>query len=188
MLFRFRFKEFIWKKLILSILLATFSYSVRDITIVNAFTIIVPITYLIAYTLFITFFSKIRVFWASIMMTTGFALTGTVQMIVLLFLDAFGVEMATVQGDLFYLVLAQVISAAVMLTFSFLYYYRGRGFVYDFPSWRLKHLWLVLLEVILIALTLQFIYINKLSTLLIVIVVTLTVLLILSRKMEKEGG
>ncbi|RED51646.1 hypothetical protein [Cohnella lupini] len=185
MLFRFHFKEFIWKKLILSILLATFSYSARDITIVNSFTIIVPITYFIAYTVFITFVSKIRIVWASIMITTGYALLGTVQMILLLLLDVFGVEMATVQGSLFYLVLAQVITAAVTFTFSFLYYYRGRGFVFDFPSWRWKHLWLVMLVVILIVLILKLIYVNKL-TMIIAAVVTLTALLLLSNKMEKE--
>jgi hypothetical protein len=186
MIFRFRFKEFIWKKLVLSILFATFSYSVRDITIVNAFTTIVPMTYLLSATLFITFVSKIRVVWASVMMITGYALVGTVQMIVLLLFDAFGVAMATVQGSLFYLVVAQAITFVIVFPSSFLYYYRGAGFTYEFPSWRWKHLWLVMLVVILIALILQFIYINKLSTLLIAIVATLTALLILSKKMEKE--
>lgn len=186
MLFRFHFKEFIWKKLILSLLLAVFSYSVRDITIVSAYTIIVPSTYLLAYTLFITFVSRIQVLWASIMMSTGYALFGTVQMSLLLLVDTLGVDMAAVQGNLFYLVLVQVMTAIVMFTFSFLYYYRGRGFVFEFPSWRWKHLWLVMLEVILIALILQFIYINNQSTLLIAIVTTLTALLFLSRKMEKE--
>ncbi|CAH1200618.1 hypothetical protein PAECIP111893_01506 [Paenibacillus plantiphilus] len=187
MLFRFHFKEFIWKKLMLSLLLAVFSYSMRDITIVNIYTILVPSTYLLAYTLFITFVSKIRVVWASIMMSTGYALLGTVQMSLLLLFDTLGVDMAAVQGNLFFLVLAQVMTAIVMFTFLFLYYYRGRGFVFDFPSWRWKHLWLVMLEVILIALILQFIYVNKL-TMIIAAVVTLTALLLLSNKMEKEEG
>lgn len=171
----------------LSLLLAVFSYSMRDITIVNIYTILVPSTYLLAYTLFITFVSKIRVVWASIMMSTGYALLGTVQMSLLLLFDTLGVDMAAVQGNLFFLVLAQVMTAIVMFTFLFLYYYRGRGFVFDFPSWRWKHLWLVMLEVILIALILQFIYVNKL-TMIIAAVVTLTALLLLSNKMEKEEG
>ncbi|WP_236339848.1 hypothetical protein [Paenibacillus plantiphilus] len=121
------------------------------------------------------------------MMSTGYALLGTVQMSLLLLFDTLGVDMAAVQGNLFFLVLAQVMTAIVMFTFLFLYYYRGRGFVFDFPSWRWKHLWLVMLEVILIALILQFIYVNKL-TMIIAAVVTLTALLLLSNKMEKEEG
>ncbi len=185
MLFRFPFKEFIWKKIVLCFLFAVFSHSVRDLTVVNIATVIVPLVYLLSATLFITFVSKIRVVWASIMMTTGYALVGTVQMLVLLLFDAFGVEMADVQGNLSYLVLVQVITAVIVFAFSFLYYYRGAGFTYDFPSWKWKHLWLVVLELILIALILQFVLLNNLS-MMIAVVASLTALILLSRKMERE--
>ncbi|QJD84485.1 hypothetical protein [Cohnella herbarum] len=121
------------------------------------------------------------------MMITGYALVGTVQMIVFLLYDAFGVEMATVQGSLSYLVLGQVLTAAIAFPFSFFYYYRGFGFTYDFPSWRWKHLWLVLLEVLLIALIFRFLLVNNL-TLTIAVGATLSVLLILSQKLEKEDN
>lgn len=185
MLFRFPFKEFIWKKLILSVLLAAFSYFVRDITVVNIFTVIVPLIYQISIMLFITFFSKIRIVWASVMMITGQAIVGTVQMAVLLVFDVSGITMAHVQSSLFYLVLAQVISALIVFTSSFLYYYRGAGFTYDFPAWRWKHLWLVLLVVILVALLLRFVLLNNLA-MVIAVAVNFTVLFILSKKMDKE--
>jgi hypothetical protein len=187
MLFRFPFKEFIWKKLILSVLLAIFSYSLRDITVVNEFTIIVPLTYLLTYTLFINNISKIRFLWASVMMTTGYAVVGVVQMLVFLILGAFGISIEMVQGNLGYLVLGQLLTAAIVLPFSFIYYYHGYGFTYEFPPWRWKHLWLVLLELLLIALLLRFVYINTILALMIAAILTLVALLILSRKMEKEG-
>jgi len=185
MLFRFPFKEFIGKKLILSFLLAAFSYFLRDITIVNVFTIIVPLTYQIAITLFITLVSRIRIVWASIMMITGQAIVGTVQMAILLLFDVFGITMAKVQGSLFYLVLAQLITAAIVFSGSFLYYFRGSGFTYDFPAWRWKHLWLVLLVIILVALLLRFVLINNL-VMIIAVAVTFTILFILSKKLDKE--
>jgi len=187
MLFRFPFREFIWKKLVLSVVLAIFSYALRDITVVNEFTIIVPLTYLLTYTLFINYVSKIRFLWASVMMTTGYAVVGVVQMLVFLILGAFGISIEMVQGNLSYLVLGQILTAAIVLPFSFIYYYHGYGFTYEFPSWRWKHLWLVALELLLIALLLRFVYINTLLTLMIAAILTLVALLILSRKMEKEG-
>jgi hypothetical protein len=93
--------------------------------------------------------------------------------------------MAHVQSSLFYLVLAQVISALIVFTSSFLYYYRGAGFTYDFPAWRWKHLWLVLLVVILVALLLRFVLLNNLA-MVIAVAVNFTVLFILSKKMDKE--
>jgi len=185
MLFRFPFKEFFWKKLILCVLLSIFSYSVRDITVINEFTIIVPLTYLASYTLFIHFVSKIRLFWASVMMITGYAFVGIVQMFVIIVFDSFGVTMTDIQGSLFYLVIAQIISAAIVFACSFLYYYRGSGFTYEFPAWRWKHLWLVLIELILVAFLLQFVLMNILA-LIIADIVTLAALLMLSRKMERE--
>jgi len=186
LIFRFPFKEFIWKKLILSILLATNSYLLRDITIVNEFTVIVPMIYLVAYTLFIHYFSKIRILWASIVMVTGYAFVGTVQMVILFLFDAvLGIEMARIQANLFYLAFAQVLTAIIALSCSLLYYYRGSGFTYEFPSWRWKHLWLVLLELLLIALIFRFILINNLS-IFIAVVITISALLLLSRKMERE--
>ncbi len=185
MLFRFPFREFIWKKLVLSVVLAIFSYSFRNITIINEFTFIVPLTYLISYTLFIHYFSKIRILWASVMMITGYALVGAIQMIVLILFDALGIELTEVQRSLPYLVSAQILSAAIVLLFSFLYYYRGAGFTYEFPRWRWKHLWLVLLEIILLAVLFRFIILNDLSQILANIVM-LVALLILSRKMERD--
>lgn len=183
MLFRFPFKEFLWQKIILSVLLATFSYFVRDITVVNIATIIVPLTYLITFTLFITLLSKIRILWASVITVTGYSLVGTIQMILLIVFDAFGVQMAEVQEKLFFLFIVQALTAVIGFLFSFLYYYRGAGFTYEFPSWRRKHLWLVLVEVILIALILRFVFINNLS-LVIAVSITLAALLFLSQRME----
>jgi len=121
------------------------------------------------------------------MMTTGYAVVGVVQMLVFLILGAFGISIEMVQGNLSYLVLGQILTAAIVLPFSFIYYYHGYGFTYEFPSWRWKHLWLVALELLLIALLLRFVYINTLLTLMIAAILTLVALLILSRKMEKEG-
>ena len=185
MLFRFPFREFIWKKLILSVLLAVFSYSLRDITVINKFTIIVPMAYLFSYTLFIRYISKIRILWASVMMITGYALVGATQMIVLIVFDVIGITMAEVQTNLSYLVLAQILSSAFVFLFSFLYYYRGAGFTYEFPRWRWKHLWLVFLELILLAVLFRFIILNDLSQILANIVM-LVALLMLSRKMERD--
>ncbi|TVY01298.1 hypothetical protein [Cohnella terricola] len=185
MLFRFPFKEFFWRKLILCIFLAVFSHLLRDLKVVNEFTIIVPLTYLICFTLFIHFVSKIRLVWASVIMTTGYAAVGIVQMIVLMVFDAFGVTMGSVQSNLFYLSLVQIFSAVILLSFSFLYYYRGAGFTYEFPSWRRKHIWLVLLVLIMLALILQFVFLNNLY-MVISVGFALIALLILSRKMEKE--
>lgn len=186
MLFRFPFREFIWKKFVLSVVLAIFSYSLRDLTIINEFTIIVPLTYLLAYTLFINFVSKIRFLWASVMMTTGYAVVSVIQMLVVPILGFFGISIEMVQGNLGYLALGQILTAAIVIPFSFIYYFHGYGFTYEFPSWRWKHLWLVVLELLLIAILLRFVYINMLLTLIIAAILTLVALLILSRSMEKE--
>ncbi|MFC4600638.1 hypothetical protein [Cohnella hongkongensis] len=185
MLFRFPFKEFLLKKLVLCTLLAIFSYSLRDITVINEFSIIVPMTYLVSYTLFIHFVSKIRILWASVMMITGYALVGVIQMIVLILFDTFGIEMADVQRNLPYLASVQSLTAAIVFLFSFLYYFRGSGFTYEFPRWRWKHIWLVFLEILLIALIFRFILLNNLF-LTIAVGATLIALLILSRKMERD--
>lgn len=147
-MFRFRIRDYLFPLILINVLIAFFSFTIREeLSLVG----VAPIIQLILLAFFIQVLIRIPLIWSVIMASSGIITFALLQTIVLFGLVTLKVvDLESVRGNTIDTYITQVCVMIVIYTLSYHLFRRGYGFTFNFGTFaiRWENIWMLVLQLV----------------------------------------